>query len=94
MNLEDFIKEYKGSIKNFNPSNIEHLRSMITSGVDSFNLKSFEEVEDIEGEDRSFLYVHSMAEENLLTKMIQLSFDHNSELTIEDVYQGRIIRQY
>jgi hypothetical protein len=94
MNLEDFIKEQKDKIVNFNPSNLDHLRNMVTLGIDSFKLKSFEEVEDMNGENSNFLYVHSMAEENLLTKIIQLSFDYESELTIEDVYHGQIIRQY
>jgi hypothetical protein len=94
MNLDGFIREQKGKLENFNPSSLAHLRNMVTLGIDSFKLKSYEEVEKINHEETRFLYVNSMAEENLLTKMIQLSFEHESELTIEDVYKGRIIRKY
>ncbi|WP_456275345.1 DUF6407 family protein [Bacillus sp. AK128] len=94
MNFEEFISQYSKKFKNIDPSNLDLIKELVNLAIDSFKLKSFVEVEVVNNQENSFLYVHSMAEENSLSKIVQLAIGDGSDLSIEEVFRGQIIRQY
>ncbi|WP_139365128.1 DUF6407 family protein [Litchfieldia alkalitelluris] len=91
-NLFDFLKETIGEIEDFNENNLESLREIVRKTIKFYQMKSFEETEETDKGKISFLHIHSMAEENLLTKIVEIAL--NSEKDIEFAYQGNIIRKY
>lgn len=66
---------------------------VMRKAIDFYHLKSYEEVETHLGSVR-FLHVHSIIEENMLSKMIVVIRNGKTDLDIEDVYAGHVVREY
>ena len=88
--LEEFVNGKLTEKEEVESHHIKFIQDVIRSAIDFYNLHSYEEVEGAD----CFLYIYSMAEENLLGKIIELCHDGKEELSLEEVYKGQIIRKY
>ncbi|GAE35496.1 DUF6407 family protein [Halalkalibacter akibai] len=89
----EFVKETKQSLKEFDPNNDQHIKDIVRKAIQYYDLQSTEKVEDPEKSVET-LYVASMIEENILSKITELASE-NSELdSIEALYNGFIIRKH
>ena len=93
-NLQDFVKNTVGGMDNFDEKNLECIKEVVTEAIDFYKLKSYEEVEESQLGKIRFLHIHSIMEENLLSKIAEISMGINKGYYIEDVYEGRVIREY
>lgn len=90
--LNDFVNE---AINNdFKEDDIEAMKDLVRKAVQYFNLKSREEAELTETGFIRVLHLASIIEENLLSKIIELSLKDDSHLSVEEVYEGKVIRYY
>ncbi|QOY36592.1 DUF6407 family protein [Anaerobacillus isosaccharinicus] len=90
--LNDFVDE---TIKyDFKEDDVEAMKDIVRKAVQYFNLKSREEAELIETGFIRVLHLASIIEENLLSKIIELSLKSDSHLSVEEVYEGKVIRKY
>jgi hypothetical protein len=90
-NLIDFVNEEKGKINNFDSRSFECIKKIIRQAIDFYNLKSYEEVEETQLGSIRFLHIHSIVEENLLSKIVD---ELIKDLNIEGLYEGYVIRDY
>ncbi|UHA58627.1 DUF6407 family protein [Metabacillus litoralis] len=93
-NLTDFVIETIKEISNFNYENVECIKRVIRKAIDVYHLKSYEEVEETQTGVIRFLHIHSMLEENILSKIVEVSRNSETTLDIEGVYEGHVIRDY
>lgn len=93
-NLIDFVNQAKGEINNFDSRNFECNKMIIRKAIDFYNLQSYEEVEETDLGSIRFLHIHSIVEENLLSKIVDELRSGQKDLDIEGVYEGYIIRDY
>ncbi len=93
-NITDFVYTTIEEMCNFDYENLECIKKVIRKAIDVYNLKSFEEVEETQSGAIRFLYLRSMMEENLLSKIVEVTRNSKTELDIEGVYEGHVIRDY
>ncbi|MFC4320437.1 DUF6407 family protein [Litchfieldia salsa] len=93
-NLIDFVNEEKSKINSFDSGNLECIKRIIRKAIDTYHLKSYEEVEETDIGSIRFLYIHSIVEENLLSKIVEELRNSQEDLNIEGVYEGYVIRTY
>jgi hypothetical protein len=93
-NLTVFVIETIEEINMFDCENMECIKKVIRKAIDFYNLKSYEEVEETHLGSIRFLHIHSIMEENILTKIVEVSRNSKTELDIEGVYEGHVIREY
>lgn len=93
-NLKDFVKMTVAGMDNFNEKNLECIKEVVTEAIDFYKLKSYEEVEESRLGKIKFLHINSIMEENLLSKIAEISMGIDQGYYIEDVYEGRVIREY
>lgn len=90
--LNNFVNE---AIRNgFKEDDVEALKDLIRKAVQYYNLKSREEAELTETGIVRVLHLASIIEENLLSKIIELSQKDNCHVSVEEVYEGKVIRYY
>ncbi|OLO25244.1 hypothetical protein BTR23_25115 [Alkalihalophilus pseudofirmus] len=93
-NIDQFVRETISHTKHFDINNINHIKEVVRYALSYYELKSYVEIENIEIGTIEYLYLHSMAEENLLSKVVQQSLNSNKSYSIEDIYQGYVIRRH
>ncbi|QIW78548.1 DUF6407 family protein [Bacillus tequilensis] len=93
-NLTDFVTKTIEEMSPFDRENMECLKKVMRKAIDYYHLKSYEEVEKTDLESVRFLHIHSMMEENMLSKMIVVLRNGKTDLDIEGVYEGHVIREY
>ncbi|ART75094.1 hypothetical protein B4U37_03110 [Sutcliffiella horikoshii] len=92
--LNDFVQKTVEAMDHFDKNNMDCVKDVVRDAINFYKLNSYEEVEETnEGTTRS-LYIHSMVEENLLSKVVELSVGTDRDLYLEEVYQSFVIRQY
>ncbi|WP_246939525.1 DUF6407 family protein [Bacillus pinisoli] len=94
MSLHDFIQQQIEMIQGFDSSNNQNIQEVVRKTIKHYQLKSFEELEESSNGTLIYLYIHSMAEENILNRVVTLSTNMNSDMSVEAVYEGKVIRQY
>ncbi|MEC1550355.1 DUF6407 family protein [Bacillus rugosus] len=94
VNLPDFVTKTIEEMSQFDRDNMECMKIVIRKAIDFYHLKSYEEVEETHLGSVRFLHVHSMMEENMLSKMIVVSRNGKTDLDIEGVYEGHVVREY
>ncbi|MGG0777242.1 DUF6407 family protein [Bacillus rugosus] len=94
VNLPDFVTKTIEEMSQFDRDNMECVKKVIRKAIDFYHLKSYEEVEETHLGSVRFLHVHSMMEENMLSKMIVVSRNGKTDLDIEGVYEGHVVREY
>lgn len=67
---------------------------VIRKAIHFYHLKSYEEVEETHLGSVRFLHVHSMMEENMLSKIVAVTRNGTTDLDIEGVYEGYVVREY
>ncbi|MEI1419912.1 DUF6407 family protein [Bacillus cabrialesii] len=93
-NLIDFVTKTIEEMSAFDRENMECLKKVTRKAIDFYHLKSYEEVEETHLGSVRFLHIHSIMEENMLSKMIVVSRNGKTDLDIEDVYAGHVVREY
>ncbi len=93
-NLNDFVNETVRKLDNYDEENLETLKELVRKAIDFYNLKSREEIETTDLGTLKVLHLHSIIEENLLSKVIELAIKGDFYLSVEAVYEGHIIRYY
>ncbi|MDZ5712604.1 DUF6407 family protein [Jeotgalibacillus haloalkalitolerans] len=80
MNFEDFVKAYwKGDLYSF-----------VIEAITFYEMDSTIETEEM-NKPLSFLYLSSIAEENMLSRLIHIGTEYAD---IEAAFNGRVIRDY
>ncbi|MCY8098313.1 DUF6407 family protein, partial [Bacillus atrophaeus] len=79
-NLTDFVTKTIEEMSQFDRENMECLKKIIRKAIDFYHLKSYEEVEETHLGSVRFLHVHSIMEENMLSKMIVASRNCKTDL--------------
>ncbi|MFN7249480.1 MAG: DUF6407 family protein [Anaerobacillus sp.] len=92
--LNDFVNEAITNTNEFKEDDIEALKDLVRKAVQYFNLKSREEAELTEVGIVRVLHLASIIEENLLSKVVELSLKGGQHLSVEGVYEGQVIRYY
>ncbi|UCZ53912.1 DUF6407 family protein [Bacillus shivajii] len=82
------IKKY-----DFSKDHVETNRALVREAIEFYQLKSYEEVEITKEGTNRILHLHSIMDENLLSKIIELAIKSNPP-SVEAVYNGRVIRYY
>jgi hypothetical protein len=90
--LNDFVNQ--AVTKDFKEGDIEAFKDLVRKAVEYFNLKSREEAEVTEAGIVRVLHLASIIEENLLSRIIELSLKSDRPLSVEGVYEGQVIRYY
>lgn len=93
-NLTDFVTKTIEEMNSFDRENMECIKKLIRKAIDFYHLESYEEVEETHSGNVRFLHVHSMMEENMLSKMIVVTRNGKTDLDIEGVYEGYVVREY
>lgn len=93
-NFKDFVDEKISELDGYNKDNLQSIQELIRYTIDFYHLKSYEEVEETEFKTIKVLHLHSIIEENLLSKIIEISLNGDSSLSVEAVYKGHVIRYY
>ncbi|MEG7379998.1 DUF6407 family protein [Bacillus subtilis] len=93
-NLTDFVTKTIEEMNPFDRENIECMKKVMRKAIDFYHLKSYEEVEETHLGSVRFLHVHSIIEENMLSKMIVVTRNSKTDLDVEDVYAGHVVREY
>ncbi|MGQ9010526.1 DUF6407 family protein [Bacillus stercoris] len=93
-NLTDFVTKTIEDMNSFDRENTECMKKVIRKAIDFYHLKSYEEVEETHLGSIRFLHIHSIMEENMLSKMIVVIRNGNTDLDIEGVYEGHVVREY
>ncbi|MFS0665272.1 DUF6407 family protein [Bacillus mojavensis] len=93
-NITDFVTKSIEEISSFDRENMECLKNVIRKAIHFYHLKSYEEVEETHLGSIRILHVPSMMEENMLSKMIVVLRNGNTDLDIEGVYEGHVVREY
>ncbi|MCT8136879.1 hypothetical protein H1D32_03380 [Anaerobacillus sp. CMMVII] len=88
--LHKFVQDTIESMKDFDPNNRDCLKKVIRIAIDDFKFSSQEKVEELNGQE--VLYIASVVEENLLSKIATLA--NEEEVSVEAVYEGHVVRKY
>ena len=92
--LKDFVQNTVKAIDHFDKNNMDCIKNIVREAINFYKLNSYKEVEETNEGTRRFLYIHSMMEENLLSKVVELSVGIDRDIFLEEVYQSFVIRQY
>ncbi|MEB1809300.1 MAG: DUF6407 family protein [Bacillaceae bacterium] len=92
--IDQFVRETTSRMTEFNVKNNDHLKKVIREALAYYEMKSHEEVEETEQGTIEYLYIHSMIEENLLSKVITQTINDDFDHSIEEIYQGYVIRRH
>lgn len=92
--LKDFVQNTVKAIDHFDKNNMDCIKNIVREAINFYKLNSYEEVEETNEGTRRFLYIHSIMEENLLSKVVELSVGIDRDIFLEEVYQSFVIRQY
>ncbi|MCY8111722.1 DUF6407 family protein [Bacillus spizizenii] len=93
-NLTDFVMKAIEEINPFDRESIEYMKKVIRKAIDFYHLKTYEEVEETHVGSVRFLHVHSIMEENMLSKIVVVIRNGETDLDIEGVYEGHVVREY
>ncbi|ADM36245.1 DUF6407 family protein [Bacillus spizizenii] len=93
-NLTDFVMKAIEEINPFDRESIECMKKVIRKAIDFYHLKTYEEVEETHVGSVRFLHVHSIMEENMLSKIVVVIRNGETDLDIEGVYEGHVVREY
>ncbi|MDT8859678.1 DUF6407 family protein [Alkalihalobacillus sp. MEB130] len=91
--FEDFVQDQIKKIEQFDCSKSE-IKTIIKSAIQYYDLKSEEIIDETESGAAGVLYLASMAEENILTKIVYLSSGNKTGNSLEQVYNSRIVRKH
>ena len=70
---------------------LNQIQDLVQSAIDYYDLKSFIQLNI--AEEKKVLHIVSMAEENILTKIVQIAIG-NEDITVEFVFEGYVIRRH
>lgn len=87
--LMDFVRDTIQQIKDFNSNDLNHVKEVIRLAIVYYDLKTFEKFEE-----REILYIASIIEENMLSKIASLTIANGKESSIEYIYHGYVVRNY
>ncbi|MCY8473844.1 DUF6407 family protein [Bacillus halotolerans] len=93
-NITDFVTKTIEEMTLFDRENMECMKKVIRKAIHFYHLKSYEEVEETHLGSVRFLHVHSMMEENMLSKIVAVTRNGTTDLDIEGVYEGYVVREY
>ncbi|MBV5124051.1 DUF6407 family protein [Bacillus halotolerans] len=93
-NITDFVTKTIEEMTLFDRENMECMKKVIRKAIHFYHLKSYEEVEETHLGSVRFLHVHSMMEENMLSKIVAVTRNGTTDLDIEGVYEGFVVREY
>ncbi|MDP4525734.1 DUF6407 family protein [Bacillus halotolerans] len=93
-NITDFVTKTIEEMTLFDRENRECMKKVIRKAIYFYHLKSYEEVEETHLGSVRFLHVHSMMEENMLSKIVAVTRNGTTDLDIEGVYEGYVVREY
>ncbi|MFA9458763.1 DUF6407 family protein [Halalkalibacter sp. AB-rgal2] len=94
LNIADFVNRTLGEINKKDCRNLECIKNLIQKAIDFYNLKSYEEVETNHLGTIRCLHIHSIVEENILSKIVEVAINREKDLNIEAVYEGHVVREY
>ncbi|OZM56908.1 hypothetical protein CIB95_09055 [Lottiidibacillus patelloidae] len=94
INFEDFVIKTVNNISNFDNENMDCIKQVVKEAIACYKLKSYEEIEETKSGAVKILHIHSMAEENLLSKVVQSAIKGDNTYNVEAVYEGRVVREY
>lgn len=86
--LVAFVQEASKSLPNFDPKNDNIIKELIVKAIEYYQLQT------VVGEEMKVIYINSMAEENILSRLVELTRGEGSEMSIESLYEGCIVRNY
>ncbi|MEC0279830.1 DUF6407 family protein [Bacillus halotolerans] len=92
--ITDFVTKTIEEMSSFDRENMECMKKVIRKAIHFYHLKSYEEVEETHLGSVRFLHVHSMMEENMLSKIVAVTRNGTTDLDIEGVYEGFVVREY
>ena len=92
--LKDFVQNTVKAMDRFDKNNMDCIKDVVREATNFYKLNSYEEVEETNEGTTRFLYLHSMMEENLLSKVVEISVGTDRDVYLEEVYQSFVIRQY
>ncbi|MDG0767383.1 DUF6407 family protein [Bacillus halotolerans] len=92
--ITDFVTKTIEEMTLFDRENMECMKKVIRKAIHFYHLKSYEEVEETHLGSVRFLHVHSMMEENMLSKIVAVTRNGTTDLDIEGVYEGFVVREY
>lgn len=90
--LQTFVQATIQQMDAFQKENKDHLKKLLTLGINQFQFKSSVKKETIPSGNYEVLYLASMAEENLLVKILELATE--KEVDIEEIFEGNIVRRH
>ncbi|MCY7894809.1 DUF6407 family protein [Bacillus vallismortis] len=93
-NVTDFVTKTIEEMSPFDRENMKDMKKIIRKAIDYYHMQSYEEVEETHLGSIRFLLIHSMMEENMLSKMVVVTRNGKTDLVIEDVYEGYVVREY
>ncbi|WP_078553645.1 DUF6407 family protein [Bacillus alkalicellulosilyticus] len=94
INIQQFVKDSIETITSYQSDNKENVKHIVKSALKTFPLKSHEQTEVVANQEVVIIYLHSIMEENILTKIVQEASENMENLDIEALYEGRVIRNY
>ncbi|MBJ7573064.1 MULTISPECIES: DUF6407 family protein [Bacillus] len=94
VSITDFVTKTIEEMSSFDRENMECMKKVIRKAIHFYHLKSYEEVEETQLGSVRFLHVHSMMEENMLSKIVAVTRNGTTDLDIEGVYEGFVVREY
>ncbi|MCC8353554.1 MULTISPECIES: DUF6407 family protein [Bacillus] len=94
VSITDFVTKTIEEMSSFDRENMECMKKVIRKAIHFYHLKSYEEVEETHLGSVRFLHVHSMMEENMLSKIVAVTRNGTTDLDIEGVYEGFVVREY
>ncbi|MBB6454919.1 Na+/phosphate symporter [Salirhabdus euzebyi] len=92
--FDQFVQQRILEKKNYNSHNYQDIKDIIKQGIHYYQLNSAEKLHDTEEGKKEVLYIHSMMEENILSKIATLASNNDGEINIEAIYEGYIVRNY
>ncbi|RDI41847.1 DUF6407 family protein [Falsibacillus pallidus] len=94
MSITEFVRKTISEMNGFDKDHKEGIQEIIGMALEVYQLKSYEEVEETSSGKIRYLYIDSMMEENMLSKIVEVSTEGDPDWTIESVYDSRVIREY
>ncbi|WP_096199793.1 DUF6407 family protein [Bacillus sp. FJAT-45350] len=89
----EFVEDTIDNMKDFDSNDLNCIRESIRNAIHYYDLKS--NVEETEAGRVEVLYITSMAEENMLLKIVELAVSGNVEqINLESVYESRVVRSH
>ncbi|MFE8699645.1 DUF6407 family protein [Cytobacillus sp. FJAT-54145] len=88
ISFSEFVKDFNSRVE----INLDHLKKLVRSAIDYYELKSIEKLEETANGKVETLYIASMAEENILSRIVGIAT--GEDISIEEVYDGYIVRKH